>query len=241
MKKTLALVLIFMFIGAVAVADYDKDIQFYGYDFGTTFGEISQKEQISYMYWDYMIKPSFETASNVLDGWYKRPVTRYPHSFKATFASYQTTVAGHDAEITMYFTYPISEGRPVLDLSSATLYAGLYSFEMWDEDSAPTFDEMLRKLTSIYGEPSLQTQDLEEVWTVTNSYVSIRELFSETEFNIAVWQSSTNGVKIILNEYIRWGDDRNLEISYLYPAYDEAILALDTSARKDVQGVDGHL
>ena len=241
MKKTLAFVLIIMFIGSVAVADYDKDIQFYGYEFGTTFGEISQKEQISYMYWDYMIKPSFETANRVLDDWYNRPVTRFPQSFKAICNSSQITVAGHDAEITMYFTYPISNGKLVLDLSSAALYAGLYSFQMWDENSAPTFDEMLRKLTSIYGEPSLQTQNLEEVWTVTNSYVSIAELFSDTEFNIAVWQSSTNGVKIILNEYIRWGDDRNLEISYLYPAYDEAILSLDTCERMNVRGVDGQL
>ena len=232
MKKVFALLLVFLFLGAIAIADYDKDIQFAGFAFGTTFDEIQKIEPLEYMSWEYSIRPSYEIANS-----FGRSSTNFAHSFDVELGVGRYA-GGFEASAILYFNFPISEGRVIQDLGSATLYGGAYKFEMWKTDNPPTFDGLLSKLIGVYGEPSLQTENPEEVWELSDD-MDLDDWYPDAVYNIAVWQSSANGVKVILYEYNTWGYDRsNIEIYYLCPAYDEAILSLDLSLNGSNDSVD---
>ena len=101
MKKTLSILLVILFLGAVAIADYDKDIQFAGFTFGTTFDEIQKKEPLEYMSWEYSIRPSYEIANS-----FNRSSSNFAHSFYVDLGTARYA-GGFEASAILYFNFPI--------------------------------------------------------------------------------------------------------------------------------------
>lgn len=236
MKK---LVLIFvaltlLFSVSVSLADTDKEIQFSGHTFGESFEQSIQGERVQEILFD-----SYPQTSRLLSdplanrlGW-----ALYGESIPVTYSvnlwQYgPRDVAGHNASARLCFYYTTAEDSDNMNIRSGVFYAGIYDFY---EDPDATFNDLKAKLSSVYGDPSAEGTDGEEIWGALTPGQNVsesdwqsnlqNEKQSAAKATIAVWNSSANNASLVLEKV----DDNGwayTRLFYIDTTADAAILSL---------------
>ena len=163
--------------------------------------------------------------ANPIGSWVGSTWSEQPTSFTLV-PTKSRSVAGYEGvQLTFYFVYS-DDGTE----ANANLYAGRYSFY----DDNVSFDDLFAKLSSVYGEPSQNAEDIMEVWGDNFSeevYQNFCNDYPDAAFHIATWKSSTNGAVVVLSEYNIWNSDRpTVELFYLYPPLTAASSLLKTTS-----------
>ena len=257
MKKTLVLVLVVGMLIAMfgsASADgtmYDKDIQFSGHTFGETFSTARKSAAIERIDFDtgrfarysrILVDPA---ASGLIV--FIAPESVVPFLFSAS--AREQTVAGHNAQTTMYFVFPTKEAAQDFELGDATLYGATYDF--YEGDASSTYQDLKNKLSSVYGTPFAENADTDEVWgalilgrTDIDQESVDREyqegLDRNNPISYVAWKSSTNNGLIMLVNYHENGDWERTRLHYFDLSTDEIIVEMyATGSGAASDSVDG--
>lgn len=122
-------------------------------------------------------------------------------------------VAGYSASLATYYWYPIVDGRVQRDDDLSQFY--LAKYEIQDiENMDPVYDDLLAKLTSLYGKP--EPKDSGSSWTDT----------------IGVLWTADDGSLIWLARYKAYGDTA-VKIWYAAPKTTETLQALEKQIAKE--------
>lgn len=184
MKKGIVLSLLFcMSITTPVMAEEQPaqpEVMFRNIPWGTTFTEFKNCFPGITFYDNYYEERRPESTNEVLFDEDSEP----PFSdkgFTAQVVTYdEIEVAGYTAKETRGFVLmPIENGEVVQNIENATLYGADYKIEPRDVYAAR--DDIVIKLTSIYGEPTgtkqLQTSSIEEsatYWELETGMISVR-------------------------------------------------------------------
>ena len=250
MKKLLAILLaatlLLMAIPALAEgATTDKAITFMDFNYGDTFGSIRSVEPISWIQFrrETLSPRNLAEASNDLAYW-ARVDDILPVCFNADLTT--RTVAGHDCNPSLYFVYPVENGRSVLNESEATFYAGEYEFSEADPDEAKAaFDDLTQKLTQIYGEPHTAGNSLDGVLGEGSIPEDRKQAYAEQmEFydpSYAVWVSTANNAVLVLKHYKEGESFARTKLDYISLDAADIFAQIDTSAggASGVNSTDG--
>ena len=244
-RKILALLLasILVLSCTAALADTDKEIQFSGHTFGETFADAAKNSRISSIYLYEGRQPLVtRRIADPLFNWFTWMIYNQesPVSFCMSVSQDNSQeVAGHQASTTLRFYFPTAEDAANYDLGKAIFYAG--SYEFYDGDAAGNFEDLKKKLTSVYGEPTAESSDPDDLWGKLPFRSDINEqdvkrnleeaMNNYNPMNLVLWQSSANGAQVVLVYYNEGGGSwsRTL-LQYLDPKADEIIEGLFGSA-----------
>ena len=249
MKKCIALVLslVLLMTCAASLADnlVEKDIQFGDYTFGMSFADAKNVAGFNSVRIDYQIPyvsrvisdPQFMNAA-----WMAYQTRDFCPSFVATANGKQ--VAGHDASITLYFRFPTAGDAQDYNISSGIFYAGTY--DVYDMDNTSPYDDLKTKLTSVYGEPFMETEDANELWGEIvyvydqpgyDPYADAAQMYTDKKFS--VWKSSANNVMVVLMACNNSGWNQT-QISYIDLSAEDlltSLLGAPESKNSDVSGL----
>ena len=261
MKKILGMLLaIWMAIASLgsALADgemYGKDIQFSGHTFGETFLTARKAAEIDSISFDTGRAARYsrmlaDPAASGLSGLIADE-SDVPYLFSVRTRMRDQTVAGHRAQTTLYFMYPTQEAAQNFELNSATLYGATYEF--YDGSASDTFQDLKKKLSSVYGTPFAENANTDEVWgalllgrddieqeTIDREYQE--GLDRNRPISYVAWKSSTNNGLIMLVNYHENGDWERTSLHYFDLSTDETIVEMfsmgsGASASDSIEGL----
>ena len=203
-------------------------------EYGDTFGSIRSVEPISWIQFrrETLSPRNLAEASNDLAYWAKVDDI-LPVCFNADLTT--RTVAGHDCNPSLYFVYPVENGRSVLNESEATFYAGEYEFSEADPDEAKAaFDDLTQKLTQIYGEPHTAGNSLDGVLGEGSIPEDRKQAYAEQmEFydpSYAVWVSTANNAVLVLKYYKDGESFARTKLDYISLDAADIFAQIDTAA-----------
>lgn len=135
------------------------------------------------------------------------------------------------------FVYPVENGSPVINEAEATFYAGEYEFQ--DGDAKATFDDLKKKLTSLYGEPHTVGNSLDDVFGEASIPEDRQQQYAEQlqryDPSYAMWVSTGNNAVLVLKLYNE-GDFQRTKLDYI--SLDTAkIFAQIESASNSLEGL----
>lgn len=225
MKKILSLVLTLMLLGASAAAEnlYEKEIQFAEFTFGMTFEQVRSQVWVDSIEFRRNPKPT-RLVGDALSEVYSIVYDELSVAAQFSARLQERDVAGHRAQVHMYFTYPDSARND----SQAVFYAGTYMFY---ENGKSTFEDLKAKLSTIYGTPWMETNDAEAIWGPMpwdgeegqewrqNEWNQMKERYQPIQY--VVWKSSANGAMLVLKSMRMFGDTDVAEVDYLWPEADK--------------------
>lgn len=153
MKKILVLCLLLMLsLQALAVAD---EITFRGIPWGSSLTEVEEYfSNLSIVDFDSEDVKRDTILNDDYDVYSNNSYECCWHDF--VFPHGSITVAGYDVNIHLYCFYGIDENGNVLrEKEDSVFYAASYDLEVVDVETS--YEDLVNKLTSLYGEGSLQT------------------------------------------------------------------------------------
>ena len=232
MKKMFSLLLAMMMLltSAVALADgaeTSKAIAFSGYKFGDTFANIRKDMKlgtIEFMYGQRNARVIGDALSDMAER--DLPDSNKTSTcFFARPSGYMGKVAGYDAEVKLWFVYPVQDGIIISNEADALFYAGCYEFN-WN-DVVSTHTDLKGKLETLYGSPFYAGSDLNDVFgelplkeNTMNGYNDDAEKFKPT---YTVWKSSANGGYAVLAFWFNTNENQyKLKLTYISNCADEA-------------------
>lgn len=130
-------------------------------------------------------------------------------------AYHGASVAGYTADVNAYFWFPIVEGRVQRDPDLAQFYLATYEVTGID-NMEPVYDDLLTKLTSLYGTPQAKNSDSN--WTNTIG---------------SLW-TAEDGSLIWLAQYTEYGSI-TVKIWYAAPKTTETLQALETQIANEIR------
>lgn len=214
MKRVFALVLVFaLILGVCGIASATDAFTFRGIPWLTSRAEV--KNQLSAegfkAWWDDKdcgAPDWFQTWSNINGN--------YVVADGGCNVSYhKVPVAGYTADLNVYFWLPIVNDRVQRDPELAEFYLACY--EITDIDNMdPVYDDLLAKLTSLYGTP--KNKDSDSSWTDTIG---------------SLWTADDDSL-IWLARYRAYGDTK-VKIWYAAPKTTETLQALELQIAAEVR------
>lgn len=202
-KSIISLILVMMLLSAVFV--------------GSTFAEaaVDVQQQETFLFrsipW-YTTQRDVQNALSALKTYSNRSGVTIPDWFQrwnnidgdmtveagGCYTRYRdVSVAGYEANLYVYYMYPIVNGKTVKADDTAEMYLALYEFETLS-DMPAVYDDLVAKLTRLYGESeALNNPD------------------SWTNFNGRLWKAA-DGSQIWLRLYYMYGS-YTLKLSYIAP------------------------
>ena len=134
-------------------------------------------------------------------------------------------VAGYEADIKLWFVYPVTDGIVMNNEADAVFYAGSYEFPSWN-DVVSIHTDLKGKLTTLYGNPFYAGDDLSVPMgelalneNAMNWYNSDADKFNP---EYTVWKSSANSGYAVL---AYWRDSNvneyKLKLTYISECADE--------------------
>jgi hypothetical protein len=244
-RKIVALLLaaILVLSCAAALADTDKEIQFSGHTFGETLADFAKSSRIGWISFQDGRQPLVtRRIADPFFSWFTWMVYNQdsPVSYCINVQPDNSQeVAGHQASANMKFYFPTAEDAAAYNLTNAVFYAGTYEF--YDGDAANTFEDLKKKLTSVYGEPTAESSNPDDLWgklpfrsdiNEQDAQRSLEEAMNNyNPMNLVLWQSSANGAQVVLVNYMEGGGSwSRTMLHYLDPKADEIIEGLYGSA-----------
>ena len=244
-RKIVALLLaaILVLSCTAALADTEKEIQFSGHTFGETLADFAKSSRIGWISFQDGRQPLVtRRIADPFFNWFTWMVYNQdsPVSYCINVQPDNSQeVAGHQASTNLKFYFPTAEDAAAYDLSKAIFYAGTYEF--YDGDAASNFEDLKKKLTSVYGEPTAESSNTDDLWgemhyssnyseqDIQNNLEEARKNYDP--LNMVLWQSSANGAQIVLVYYAQDnGNWSSARLHYLDPKADEIIEGLYGSA-----------
>lgn len=197
-----------------------KEIFFRDIQWGGTYSEVkNQLYEFSWseMYFDYMKTYS---VGDIIYGDYKG-IDFANGGFNMVAHAYdETNVAGYiTSDITLYFSFPVTENGLEIIENEAIFYGATYEFEPQDYDSM--YADLTSKLTTLYGEPIKVEKETD--------WLGIEE-------TCTVWQGA-NDVLVSLrgedveNEEELWED--SLTINYAWEEGDNLLTKASEQIKKE--------
>ena len=207
MKKVLAVVLFvaLIMVSVIGASFAEESYTFRNIPWLTTKVDVieamnAEGYKVSWKYDNTTIADWFQTWINIT-GDYKVAEGGCYLSFKGV------KVAGYSASLSTYYWYPIVDGRVQRDNDLAQFYLAEYEIQNI-ENMDPVYDDLLAKLTSLYGKP--ETKNSDSSWTDTIG---------------ALW-TADDGSLIWLARYKAYGDTA-VKIWYAAPKTTETLQALE--------------
>ncbi len=221
MKKLLAILLattmLLMSFSAFAEGNTtDKAITFLNFTFGDTFSNIRSSERINALYF----KTEMLSPRNLAEAFWRvaewsQVSSTMPVCFDAGISG--RNVAGYRCNPSLFFVYPVENGTPVINEGDATFYAGVYEFQ--ENDAKAVFDDLKKKLTSLYGEPHTVGDSLDgvfgEVSIPENRQQEYAELLQHYDPSYAIWVSTANNAVLVLKHYNEGSDFSRTKLDYI--------------------------
>lgn len=243
MKKILGIILVIaMLAGFGALAEggenlYNGDINFGDFKLGSTFAEVRKSVFLNSINFNTYAMPS-RIIGDALGDSLSYSIYGTNSEVAQSFISYPGSskkVAGYDVSMTLYFTYPIVDGKFQINEADGILIGGRYDFYS-ESDAKAIFDDLKSKLTSTYGEPWKEATSANDIWgalKIPSGYDWLNEEMANLDPSYVVWKSATNGAEVVLVNCTRYEENRTM-VSYIYPAMDEEILAAHSAGTVNV-------
>jgi len=131
---------------------------------------------------------------------------------------YNVSVAGYDASLNIYFIYAIENGKTIRDINEAKLFKARYVLYN-SEDPDGTYDDIVSKLTVLYGQPE----------EVQNEYTPFF-----MEYNGLMWLADDGSCVVIsMNKHLLIKNDNTIEITYSAPNTTTLLEELDDQLQKE--------
>ena len=212
MKRIIALLmLLILFIAPVTSLAEQKPIQFRGIEWGSSYSDVDSilnKEGIS-------LSSNFENFHKNLDSLIYEESGSFDIAAafsSSTFILENTSVAGYTVDdVTAYFAYrEIDINTNLPNKENAIFFSAKYNFgEIVDYDAV--YDNLLTKLSHIYGEPNdKREKSIVAAWNFVwyvwydefgNGIALRRETFDGHLDEITLWYFSANADELIQNSY----------------------------------------
>lgn len=165
MKKmfTFMMVLMLVLSSSVCLADgaeTSKTISFSGYTFGDTFANIRKDMRLSTVEFQCGQRNA-RMIGDALADMAERDLPDSNTTSTCFFSrpSGMGKVAGYEADIKLWFVYPVTDDVMINNEADAIFYAGGYEFPSWN-DVVPIHTDLQGKLETLYGSPFYAGDDL---------------------------------------------------------------------------------
>ncbi len=136
----------------------------------------------------------------------------YYHFYGVVMRSNSIDVAGYNANTFLYFIYPVIDGEIIENNTYSEFVKAKYFIHLFDDDRTleNAFEDLCKKLTQVYGEPSAKYIDADYIPS-TNPYTGSPEIEIAFHSAHAIWKNEDGSALHLLVS------SPNVEIYYYAP------------------------